>query len=253
MRNSERAASSQQMTVTFKQLARPRGMHLGKLCARFAGLFLGVAAASCGAHRTFDFAPAPDPAPVDPTADTRAAVRAELAAHRRLQVARLHAYAQAGVFPRNTKVAPTGHFFRDAGGRLCAVANLVHQDGRDDLVDAVVRTKNDLVIDDVHDGALYDWILSSGLTQEELARIQRPAPIMMPPPAKTGDPFAAWPLPTLAPLVPGAKKKLPTEAEVRADLQAQLAAIEAQVISDTDASLDAAVERLLATRGAHRV
>jgi hypothetical protein len=136
-------------------------------------------------------------------------------------------------------VAPTGHFFRDADGRLCAVANLVHQDGRDDLVDAVVRTNNALVVSDVHDGALHDWILASGLTQEELSRIQRPAPMIRP--------TAIAPLPLPAPKPAAAVAALPTEAEMRAQIQGKLAAIEAQLVADTDASLDVAVERRLAT------
>ena len=68
--------------------------------------------------------PAHDPAHVK--------VRAELAAHRAQELDRLREYARAGAFPLNTTQGPTGHFFQDAAGHYCAVANLVHQDGRDD-------------------------------------------------------------------------------------------------------------------------
>jgi hypothetical protein len=218
------------------------------LTHRILGLVLCVTAAACGGHGTSDLVPNPDPPPTPAAAaaSERAELRAQLAAHRQLEIARLHAYGQAGLFPRNTTVAPTGHFFRDADGRLCAVANLVHQDGRDDLVDAVVRTKNDLVVADVHDGALYDWVLASGLTQEELARIQRPAPRIRPSLSPTPKPAVAHPAPKPTPAPVAA---LPTEDDMRAQLQAQLAVIEKQLGDDTEASLDTAVSRMLAARG----
>ncbi|HEV3191014.1 MAG TPA: hypothetical protein VGY54_10980, partial [Polyangiaceae bacterium] len=106
----------------------------------------------------------------------RATVRAQLAHHRALQIARLTGYAQRAEFPHNFDNPTSAHVFRDTAGRLCAVANLVHQDGRDDLVNATVREHNDLAIRDVNDGPMLDWILASGLTQEELERIQLPAP-----------------------------------------------------------------------------
>jgi len=106
----------------------------------------------------------------------RATVRAQLARHRVQQIARLTGYAQRAEFPHNFDNPTSAHIFRDAAGRLCAVANLVHQDGRDDLVNATVRGKNDLAIGDVNDGPMLDWILASGLTQEELVHLQLPAP-----------------------------------------------------------------------------
>jgi hypothetical protein len=175
------------------------------------------------------------PTVVTPATD-RLALRARLATHREQALTRLHAYAEAGAFPVNTTQAPTGHFFRDSEGRYCAVANLVHQDGRDDLVDDVVRTQNALVVSDIHDGPLYAWILTSGLTQEELAHIQRPAPMVLRRPVD--DLVAAKP----APPTP----KLPTVEQMRDSLRAQLAGIEADLRRDTDASLDVAVERLVA-------
>src|ERR1700722_4223937 len=151
----------------------------GKSLSRQAlGLVLCVAAAACGGHSTSDLVPTPDPAPV--VTSPRVELRAELAAHRQQQIARLHEYALAGMFPVNTTVGPFGHFFRDSAGRLCAVATLVPQDGRDDLVAEVGRTRSDLGGADVHDGSVYDWMLSSGLTQEELAASQAPAPLVRP-------------------------------------------------------------------------
>src|SRR5438128_2403343 len=107
--------------------------------------------------------------------DADDALRTRLAAHRAQQIERLHAYAVAGQFPHNTTSPTPVHIFRDADGRYCAVANLVHQDGRDDLVAATVRENNDLAVHDVHGGQMMDWIVESGLTQDELERIQFPS------------------------------------------------------------------------------
>jgi hypothetical protein len=59
-------------------------------------------------------------------------------------------------------------------------------------------------------------------------------------------PTAVAPLP--APKPAAAVAMLPTEAEMRAQLQGKLAAIEAQLVADTEASLDVAVARALVSR-----
>src|SRR3954471_6450694 len=108
-----------------------------------------------------------DPAPLSPAdvahAHRRvegldlATIRAELAEHRRIEIARLQAYADAGVFPQNlTSDAPL-HMLKDADGRLCAVANLAHLDGYDAALTAMEATRNDLEFADVKDGALHDF------------------------------------------------------------------------------------------------
>lgn len=178
--------------------------------------------------------------------DGRAKVRAELAAHRAQEIARLRDYARAGAFPVNTTQRPTGHFFKDVAGRYCAVANLVHQDGRDDLVDEVVRANNALVVADVHTGGLHDWILASGLTQEELARIQLPAPMVRMPIVPTA-PVAANPTTTAAPHLPSqpGAAPVPTEEEMREMVRAHLAAVEAELLRDTKESLNLAADRLV--------
>ncbi|APR88407.1 hypothetical protein A7982_13756 [Minicystis rosea] len=173
-------------------------------------------------------------------AEARAdAVRAKLAAHRAQQIARLQEYAASGRFPHNF-VARTGlHIFRDDAGRLCAVANLVQQDGRADLVDATARTRNDLAIADVYDGPMLDWVLGSGLTQEELSRIQFPAM-----PVKR-----AW----VAPIAK-AKKPQPkavaavdpiSEVELQAQIRAHVATVAAELEANRESSLDLAVSRYL--------
>jgi hypothetical protein len=151
-------------------------------------------------------------------------LRAQLAAHRDQQIARLDAYARAGQFPHDYTTAPSLHMFRDAEGRLCAVANLVHEDGRDDLVEATVRNRNDLVVVDVHDGPMLDWMLDSGLTQEELARIQAPAPMV-----------AVPPLPPAPPRI--------DEVAMIAAIRAHIAEVEKELRANGDKSLDVAVAR----------
>ncbi|MCW5809028.1 MAG: hypothetical protein KIT31_42135 [Deltaproteobacteria bacterium] len=100
-----------------------------------------------------------------------AVVKADLAVQREISLQRLRAYAEAGVFPLDERGRPTS-IFRDGEGRLCAMAFLIDASGRRDLVDEVVRTNNRLKLAEVKDGPLMDWMLSSGLTQEEIALIQ---------------------------------------------------------------------------------
>ena len=215
------------------------------MTTRLATVLLGLTLLSSGCDRNPDPSTSPSARQVAPV-DGRARVRAELAAHRVQEIARLRDYASAGAFPVNTTQRPTGHFFKDVAGRYCAVANLVHQDGRDDLVDEVVRTNNALVVADVRTGALHDWILASGLTQEELARIQLPAPMVRMPIAPTAL-VAANPTTTAAPHLPSqpGAAPLPTEEEMRERVRAHLAVVEAELVRDTKESLDLAADRLV--------
>jgi hypothetical protein len=158
-------------------------------------------------------------------AASRAEVRATLAARRQLMIERLHAYAQAGVFPLqrlepNDKV----NVFIDDEGRLCAMANLMALDGQRDLVELTARTNNTLRLIDVTRGPLLAWMLESGLTQEEIAMIQEPYYF--------DDRTSAF-----------------RERE-RQRLQAHFAEVEAQLVRDSEASLDLAVDRLLAAQAA---
>lgn len=102
-------------------------------------------------------------------ADTKQA----LVEHRALQLARLHAYAIGGAFPRNPARNPAPlHMFKDPEGRRCAVANLIHEDGQGELVDRMAREHNDVVVADQESGPLHEWVLTSGLTNEEVRKIQ---------------------------------------------------------------------------------
>jgi hypothetical protein len=157
-----------------------------------------------------------------------AARRAELAQHRQQQIARLHAYAEAGQFPVN--LFPTlgaVHMFKDESGTRCAVANLIYLDGHGDLVDRMAATRNDVVVADETSGPLHDWVLSSGLTNEEVRRIQG-----------VGFEFTF-------------NDGLRAIAE-RDRLQQQLRAVEQELIAATDTSLEVATTRLEETRLASR-
>jgi len=171
-------------------------------------------------------------------------LRTSLAAHRAQQIEHLHAYALAGQFPHNVTSPNDLHIFRDADGRYCAVANLIRQDGREDLVETTVRDRNDLAIKDVHDGPMMEWIRQSGLTQEELERIQfpsrpfrvelEPRPTPAPRPTPVEEIALRPPRPTITALDEDALKTL---------VRAHLAEVEAELRAGTVASLDLAVLR----------
>lgn len=169
-----------------------------------------------------------------------ALIRAKLAKHRALEIERLEAYAAAGKFPLNTTSAAPIHQLKDANGTYCAVANLAVKDGMQDAVDQASKTHNDLLFGEVKDGTLYSWILTTGLTQEELTQIQAPAPYV-------GELAAPPIVPDLgAPPPPVAPSK---EQQAKEDLQAHFRAVEKQLVANTDASLDVAARRLDETFG----
>lgn len=97
-----------------------------------------------------------------------------LSQQRQVQIARLRMYSQAGAFPENRIRPGALNVFVDSNGRLCAVANLMAQSGHRALVDRVSRANNFVRFADVGSGPLADWALSSGLTREEIIRIQEP-------------------------------------------------------------------------------
>ncbi len=112
--------------------------------------------------------------PIAPVASTRDELRAMLAAHRATHLAELRRYVEAGVFPVNDVQPGYLNVFADPSGHLCAVANLMAFDGDRAMVDQTAEASNYVRLVDVHEGALYDWILASGFTQEEIGRIQEP-------------------------------------------------------------------------------
>jgi hypothetical protein len=106
-----------------------------------------------------------------PTPQAPTAAAAELAGRRAQIIGWLHDYRVAGVYPTDAAGQPLSVFV-DAKGVRCPMAELIHKSGRDDLVAAVQREHNAVRLADVHAGPLYDWMLASGLTQEEVALVQ---------------------------------------------------------------------------------
>lgn len=104
----------------------------------------------------------------------RGQVRARLVAQRQLQIKRLAAYSAKGVFPRNAVTTGLQNIFVDSAGRVCAAANLISLSGNHALVTATAKSNNFIRLVNVRKGALLDWMLQSGLTIEEIDRIQEP-------------------------------------------------------------------------------
>jgi len=119
-------------------------------------LSLAVVAACAASHP-----PTTTPNMVDPI----------LAVHRAQMIQWLREYDAAGRYPTDDRGMPRSVFL-DSHGVRCPMAELIHRSGHDDLVAEVVRTNNALRLADVHDGPLYDWMTSSGLTRDEIIMIQ---------------------------------------------------------------------------------
>lgn len=116
-------------------------------------------------------APEAQDTPDVPTLDE---IQAHLEERRALNIERLRAYREAGVYPRNRVVDAQANVFVDEDGHHCAVANLMRLDGETDLIAQTAANNNLVVLADVHDGPLNDWMLNSGFTRAEIARIQEP-------------------------------------------------------------------------------
>lgn len=113
----------------------------------------------------------------------RAARRAALAAARAVQIERLRAYRDRGLFPLNHEFPSAAiPIFVDDHGTHCAVGHLMQLAGLEEAVQDIVRRDRYVYVPDVESGALVDWVLGSGLTQEEAALIQ---PVYDPPPFDT--------------------------------------------------------------------
>lgn len=161
---------------------------------------------------------------MEPIVMDRAAVRAKLAEARAANVARFRAYQKAGVFPSNTFQGNKLNVWRDADGHLCAAATIINASGKADLVNRVAEQTNFIRLADVKQGPLMDWILTSGLTQEEIAAIQEP---FMP---VVDEPGVVDPQ---------------LRAREDARLRATYKRVDAQIAKATQKSLDIAVDRLM--------
>jgi hypothetical protein len=168
-------------------------------------------------------------APV-PTLD-RARVRAMLAVVRAHNVAAFHAYRIAGVYPSNIVSDGELNVWRDEDGHFCAAATMIRASGEIALTERVADQTNNINLGDVTQGPLMDWMLTSGLTQDEVALIQRPF-----------NPVASRPDPQiLAQNRIGARKR----AAETARLKKLYARIERQLARQQAKSLDAATDLVM--------
>lgn len=88
----------------------------------------------------------------------------------------LRNYRERGIFGQSFNCSgERGFSFVDAGGRRCAVAELLHFTGEEELIRSVVSNQNGaLIFELAQEKALLAWLLRSGFTLEEAARIQGP-------------------------------------------------------------------------------
>jgi len=97
----------------------------------------------------------------------------EQSKHRSKNLRHLHEYWKRGAFPGNRdfkdSLAP---YFVDAEGTPCAVGYLLLTSGQGDLVEEIADTRNHAYIRDIQDSRFDAWLMTSGLTREECARIQ---------------------------------------------------------------------------------
>jgi hypothetical protein len=84
----------------------------------------------------------------------------------------LHRYAARGIFPRNHERPGHAPCFIDHDGRECAVAHLVMADGRAEAAYRIAGSANYAYVPDMRFPELDAWAAQSGLSKEELARIQ---------------------------------------------------------------------------------
>lgn len=155
---------------------------------------------------------------------SRAEVRAKLAAARAANLQRFRAYQTKGVFPSNTFDTRKLNVWIDDAGNLCAAATIISASGKTQLVQQVGEQNNFIRLADVRQGPLMDWILTSGLTQQEIAAIQEPfMPVYREQPTVEPD--------------------LRTAENQR--LMKKYKAVEAQIVKNQKRSLDVAVDRLM--------
>lgn len=162
----------------------------------------------------------------------RDAVRAKLEAARGENLERFRAYYRRGTYPSNVSTPGFANVWRDGSGNYCAAATIIWASGYSALVAQVAEESNGIRLADVTSGALLDWMLTSGLTQEEIALIQRPFRRVSPRPTPEATPELAAIDPELR------------AAETRR-LAALYAQIDAKLAASRDASLALAVDRLM--------
>ena len=133
-----------------------------------------------------DAAPAPSVQPMIPAMPdgpgmeplqvvvTRDNVRAALEQARSESISAFQVYMTNQIYPSNTSAPGKLNVWRDADGHYCAAATIIRTSGRFAISEGVASSNNNLRLINVKDGVLMDWILTSGLTQQEIDRIQEP-------------------------------------------------------------------------------
>ena len=196
---------------------------------RFAASLLALALLAPAASADFARAPEnrdepPTTGRLEPATPSRAELRAALAKRRDHNLASFRAYRRGGVYPHNMVRSGSLNVWIDQDGHLCAAATMIDKDGFGELVRATAKTNNNIRLLDVTDGALMDWILTSGFTNEEIDRIQ--APMVMPPEARRP---------------PGNDWRLAEDTRLRKEY----AATDAWLVKHKKAGLDDAIDRLM--------
>ncbi|HWU86515.1 MAG TPA: hypothetical protein VN253_04545 [Kofleriaceae bacterium] len=143
-------------------------MHRAVSFASIASILVGLTLAASPASA------APDKSDPDAAAQERAKLREELAAQRKINLERFHTYRVTRVYPHNLYEEGKKNVWKDPDGHLCAVATMMDKGGQHDLVERTAEDQNFVRIADLSSGSLVDWVLLSGLTQEEIVMIQQP-------------------------------------------------------------------------------
>lgn len=182
--------------------------------------------------RSFAQAPVTQPADQAPMEATsrisdaaRARLRKVLKTRRAKNVAAFRAYASRGVYPHNFDTSGPLNVWIDQEGRMCAAATMIWKSGAKQLVRRTGRDDNFVKLGDVTSGPLLDWMLTSGLTQAEVALIQEPFMGRMEP---------------VEPVLGGDDWRIAEDARLRA----RYAEVLATLASVPDRSLDAAIDAL---------
>lgn len=164
----------------------------------------------------------------------RATIRSRLVANRAANLARFRAYQSKGTFPSNTYGKRKLNVWRDEAGHLCAAATIINDSGMTDLVDRVAEQSNFIRLGDVQQGPLMDWILTSGLTQAEIAAIQEPFMSVEQQRRMAG--LAPRPMPDINP-------RLRTAEDLR--LTRKYEQVTAMIVKNQKQSIELAVDRLM--------
>ncbi|HEY5934568.1 MAG TPA: hypothetical protein VIU61_08035 [Kofleriaceae bacterium] len=162
----------------------------------------------------------------------RAKVRAKLASNRAANLTRFRLYQAKGVFPSNVYSNKKLNVWLDEDGNYCAAATIIQMSGNDDLAAMTAEDNNFVKLGAVKQGPLMDWILTSGLTQAEIAAIQEP---FMGVGGGRIQPNWESPPPVLI-----TKRKAEDQRLIKKYSQ-----VEAQIVKNRDKSLDLATDRLM--------